>query len=201
MKILYNPCGAYQTNCYIVSKNGRDIIIDPGENALDFVITNSRSPLAILNTHGHFDHIFSNVGLKKIFNIDIFIHKDDKFMLESDVFGEGYETTSEAIAVGGTKFEDVSLKIGEFDISFLHFPGHTPGCSMIKIDDVIFSGDFLFKNSIGRYDFPFSNANDMKLSLEKCLKIQGDFTLYPGHDGKTTLKAEQANLPSWIKYI
>ena len=201
MKIIYNPCGTYQTNCYIISKNGLDLIIDPGESAYEFVIKNSNNPIAIINTHGHFDHIFSDVSLRNFFNIEIYIHKDDKFMLQEDIFKYGYETTSDVVSVGGDKFEDISLKIGEFDVSFMHFPGHTPGCCMVRVDDVIFSGDFLFKNSIGRYDFPFSNASDMKLSLEKCLKINGDFILYPGHGRQTTLEAEKANLPSWLSYL
>lgn len=199
MKVLFKSCGSYQTNCYIVSKNGFELIIDPGENAFKFVIENVKNPIAILNTHGHSDHIFSNVSLKNLFNIDVYIHKDDNFMLQSDIFGEGYETMSDAVTVGGVKFEDVSFKIGEFDISYLHFPGHTPGCSMVRVDDVIFSGDFLFYRSIGRYDFAYSNENDMKKSLEKCLGMSGDFELFPGHGGATTLKNEQANLPLWLR--
>lgn len=201
MKLLFKPCGLYQTNCYIISKNGQDLIIDPGENAFEFVTKNAKNPLAIINTHGHWDHIFSNFSLKKYFNIDVYIHKDDNFMLANDIFGRGYETVDDATAVGGAKFEDVSFKIGEFDISYLHFPGHTPGCSMVKVDDVIFSGDFLFYRSIGRYDFPYSDENDMKKSLEKCLAMTGDYKLFPGHGEATTLKNEQANLPAWIRSI
>lgn len=201
MKVLFKPCGLYQTNCYIVSKDGCDLIVDPGENSYDFVTQNAKNPIAIINTHGHFDHIFSNVSLKKYFNIDVYIHKDDNFMLQSDVFAMGYETMSDAIVVGGDKFEDTSLKIGKFDISYLHFPGHTPGCCMVRVDDVIFSGDFLFYGSIGRYDFAYSNKQDMKQSLQKCLKMSGNFELFAGHGGKTDLKSEQENLKFWIDRI
>lgn len=201
MKIICNTCGKYQTNCYIVSKNGLDLIMDPGESAYEFVIKNAANPVAILNTHGHFDHIFSNFGLKKFFNIDVFIHKEDKFMLENDVFRYGYKTVDDAIGIGGAKFEDVHFKIGDFDVTFLHFPGHTPGTCMIKVDDAIFSGDFIFMDSIGRYDFPFSEKHSMKLSLERCMKIDGDFILYPGHGEKTTLKYEQKNMGYWIDMI
>ncbi|MDO5045799.1 MBL fold metallo-hydrolase [Campylobacter sp.] len=201
MEVLYKPCGVYQTNCYIASKNGCDLIIDPGENAFEFVVKNVKNPIAILNTHGHSDHIFSNASLKKYFNLDVYVHKDDNFMLKSDIFGEGYETINDAIEVKGDKFEDISFKIGEFDITYMHFPGHTPGCSMIRVDDVIFSGDFLFYGSIGRYDFPYSNREDMRKSIEKCLKMSGDFQLFPGHGQGTTLKFEQSNLPMWLKSI
>lgn len=199
MKVLFKSCGAYRTNCYIVSKNGFELIIDPGENAFEFVTKNVKNPIAIINTHGHSDHIFSNVSLKNLFNIDVYIHKDDNFMLQSDIFGEGYDTMDDAVTVGKAKFEDVSFKIKDFDISYLHFPGHTPGCSMVRVDDVIFSGDFLFYRSIGRYDFPYSNQDDMRKSIEKCLEMSGDFELFPGHGGVTTLKSEQANLPLWLR--
>lgn len=201
MKILSKPCGDYQTNCYVISKNGREIIIDAGQNSFNYVCEISHAPLTILNTHGHFDHIFDCARLKNFFNIYAHIHNNDAFMLKDDVWGAGYETTDEAICVGGAKFEDVKFNIEDFEIEFMHFPGHTPGCCMVRVDDIIFSGDFLFKGSIGRYDFLFSNAEDMHQSLLKCKKMQGDFTLYPGHGEKTTLKAEQANLDFWLKRL
>ena len=201
MQIFKQECGAYRTNCYVISKNGSEIIVDPGEGAFGFVLSMAQNPLAVINTHGHFDHIFDDSRLKKYFDIDVYIHKGDKFMLENDVFGMGYETFNDAVCIGGEKFDDVNLKIGDFSVSFMHFPGHTPGCSMVRIDDIIFSGDFLFKDNIGRYDFPYSNALDMIKSIEKCLKMQGDFTLYPGHGEQTALKAEHRNLSSLLKRI
>ncbi|MGP1485021.1 MAG: MBL fold metallo-hydrolase [Campylobacter sp.] len=201
MKIYSKPCGAYQTNCYIVLKNGAEIIIDPGQDSFEFVTKICKNPIAIINTHGHMDHIFDDFSLKNFFNIDVYIHKDDNFMLKDDVFFANYKTFDDAICVGGDKFEDTWLKIGEFDVEFMHFAGHTPGCCMVRIDDIIFSGDFLFKSSIGRYDFAYSNKEDMIKSLQKCLKIEKNFKLYPGHGDATTLKAEQENLPSWLRYL
>lgn len=64
MKIFSKPCGDYQTNCYVISKNWREIIIDPGQDSYDFVVKNSHAPLTILNTHGHSDHVLDNVSLK-----------------------------------------------------------------------------------------------------------------------------------------
>lgn len=109
MKIISKPCGDYQTNCYVISKNGREIIIDPGQNSFDFVIKNSHAPLTILNTHGHFDHIFDDVSLKNFFNIPVYIHNNDNFMLQSDIWDIGQQTMSDAICVGGAKFEDVKI--------------------------------------------------------------------------------------------
>ncbi len=86
-------------------------------------------------------------------------------------------------------------------IKFRHFPGHTPGCSIIEIQDVWFSGDFLFEQSIGRWDFPSSSGEDMVKSLEKALTIEEDYTIYPGHGMSTTLKAEQRVIPFWIDQV
>lgn len=201
MEIFSKPCGLYQTNCYVIRKNGYDLIIDPGEGAYEFVILKAKKPIAILLTHGHFDHIFSAVGLKKFFNIPIYIHKDDKFMIERRLFGYNYETTCDAVGVGVAKFDDVQLDIGEFDVEFMHFAGHTPGCCMVRVDETIFSGDFLFEGSIGRWDFPYSNADDMRQSIIKCMNLKGDFTLYPGHGDSTTLSAERENLPFWLNRV
>ena len=72
---------------------------------------------------------------------------------------------------------------------------------MIEIEDVMFSGDFLFKGSIGRWDFPFSDKNEMLASLEKCKNLKGDFALYPGHGESSTLEAEQNNINYWIDIV
>lgn len=72
---------------------------------------------------------------------------------------------------------------------------------MIEIGDAIFSGDFLFHNSIGRYDFPYSDPKEMKKSLEKMAKIPYDKTLYPGHGGTTTLSHEQRNVDYWLRML
>ena len=72
---------------------------------------------------------------------------------------------------------------------------------MIEINGVIFSGDFLFRGSIGRWDFPYSDKNEMINSLEKCKKLDGDFTLLPGHGEETTLQAEKIALDRWIQIV
>lgn len=194
MKILQKECGTYQTNCYILNLNGREIIIDPGENSFLWIINNVKNPVAILNTHGHFDHVYNNFEIKNKFNIPIYAPKDDVFMIENDIFEFGYTPSKVDVkAQDGEVF-----KIADFEIKFHHFAGHTPGCSMIEIQDYLFSGDFLFYRSIGRYDFPYSNKDDMKKSLLKCLKIKENFTLLPGHGIKSTLKDEQENIKIWI---
>jgi glyoxylase-like metal-dependent hydrolase (beta-lactamase superfamily II) len=189
--------GALETNCYIVYLSEGEIIIDPGMDAVEWVTKNVQNPLAILNTHGHFDHVWSNYELQSRLKVKLYTPKLDIFMLSNDPFGYGMLASVPDIVVEG----NAKFKIGGGKIEFLHFPGHTPGCSAIRIADVLFSGDFIFKNSIGRTDFPYSSPEDMKKSILKFLEIGEDWKIYPGHGESTSVKIEQKKLPLWLEYI
>ncbi|HHB95318.1 MAG TPA: MBL fold metallo-hydrolase [Campylobacterales bacterium] len=197
MEIKMQPMGAYQTNCYIVTVEGKDIIIDPGVGATQWVLCNIQNPIAILNTHGHFDHVWSNGELQTKLKIPLYIPKDDAFMLQNDPFNQGTPSSKADILVDG----DEEFDIKGIKVKYRHFAGHTPGNSIIEIGDIWLSGDFLFDGSIGRWDFPYSSGEDMIKSLEKAIKIEENFTLYPGHGVSTTLKKEQRIMPQWINYL
>ncbi|EIM3966870.1 MBL fold metallo-hydrolase, partial [Campylobacter jejuni] len=183
MQIIKQACGVYETNCYILFTPKGEFIIDPGTDALLFIKKHVKKPLAILNTHGHYDHIWDNAKVKKEYNIPIYIHKNDAFMLHDD-FNQGYDSSDADFLVDN---EDI-LNICGVDFKFHFLPGHTPGCTMIEIvgKNIMFSGDFLFYRSIGRWDFPYSDANLMKQSLEKVMTYKEDFKLLPGHGQETT---------------
>lgn len=197
MKIKYKACGEYGTNCYIVQVGEKEFIIDPGMQAAPWVLKEITHPVAILNTHGHFDHVWSNAELKRKFSIPLYAPKGDCFMLENDPFSQGTPPSYPDVSVDGNQTFDIE----GIKVSFLHFPGHTPGCSMILIEDKLFSGDFIFKSSIGRYDFPYSNAQEMKKSLEAFLTLNENWEVYPGHGEKTSVYTEQANVPYWLRYF
>ena len=197
MQIKIQPMGPYQTNCYIVTVDGKDFIIDPGVGAAKWVMKHTTNPVAILNTHGHFDHVWSNAELKEKLNIPLYAPKDDLFMLTNDPLGQGTPPSKPDYLVSN----DETIEIQNIKITFLHFPGHTPGCSVIQIGNVWFSGDFLFERSIGRWDFPASDGKEMIKSLEKAMKIKEEYTIYPGHGIDTTLKAEQKTIPYWIEQV
>ena len=197
MEIKIQPMGIYQTNCYIITVKGNDFIIDPGVDATSWVLKNTKKPIAILNTHGHFDHVWSNAELQEKLKIPIYVPKDDAFMLKDDPFSQGTPSSRPDVLIDG----DEEVIVEGIKIKYRHFPGHTPGNSIIEIDDIWLSGDFLFQQSIGRWDFPYSSGEAMIKSLEKAIKIDEDFTIYPGHGMSTTLKREQRGMGMWINYV
>jgi len=197
MQLKIQPMGPYQTNCYIATIHGKDFIIDPGVDALSWVLEHVKNPVAILNTHGHFDHVWSNQAVKEALHIPIYCPEGDTFMLQNDPFQQGTPPSHADVSVQ----PDEVVTIEGVKIKFLHFPGHTPGCSAIEIGENWFCGDFLFKGSIGRVDFPYSNPQAMKKSLEKAMAYSKAVTLYPGHGPSTTLEAEKRNIPYWLRAI
>ena len=237
--VLREPFGEYQTNCYLAlnKKKNEALIIDPGIGASTWVIDTLKSanaiPLAILNTHGHFDHVWSNAELLEHFaGIPLLCPYEDAFMLEQDCFGTGLPSSIPTLLVGAKENDKICEKTsntsnlgrenhfiyGDFAITFICYPGHTPGCSVIILrhkdskitespDDleslskgaqVMFSGDFIFNRSIGRSDFPYSSNHVMKASLEKFLTLQENMLVLPGHGNATSVAQEQSNIPFWI---
>ncbi|WP_298750601.1 MBL fold metallo-hydrolase [uncultured Arcobacter sp.] len=197
MDIKIKPMGEYQTNCYIVSVNDKDFIIDPGVGAMPWIKENAKNPVVILNTHGHFDHVWSNNEVSREFGLKIYCPKDDAFMLEKDPYGFGMTPSVADVLVEG----DQEFKIEGITVKYHFFPGHTPGCSAIEIDGNLFTGDFIFKGTIGRVDFPFSSPQNMKKSIKKVLSWEKDIDIFPGHGESTTLKSEVAALNSWLNYL
>ena len=197
MKIQVQPMGPYQTNCYIATVDGKDFIIDPGVNATQWVLEHTTNPIAILNTHGHFDHVWSNQELKEKLDIPLYTPKGDTFLLQSSEMMPDLPPSFPDFEVDG----DAELELEGVKIKFRHYPGHCPGCSTIEIEDAMFSGDFIFKQSIGRCDFPFSSPEEMKKSLTKFKTINYDKKVYPGHGDPTSIKEEQANVDYWLRAI
>jgi len=193
MEILVKPCGEFYTNCYIVDKS---IVIDPGIGAFEFVREHCDEVKAIINTHGHFDHIWDNKKVKEYFNAPIYIHKDDAFFLENDPFGFNPPKVKPDFLLDEGEFE-----IGGKKVLIRHFPGHTPGSITVEFENDMFSGDFIFDGSIGRVDFPYSNPEEMKNSIKKFLKISYDKRILPGHGPTTTIKKAQKFLKEWLKWL
>ncbi|HHS48869.1 MAG TPA: MBL fold metallo-hydrolase, partial [Desulfurella acetivorans] len=192
--------------CYIVHDSNKAIIIDPGSDAekIISIIENKRlKPQLILNTHYHFDHTGANCDIKDMFNIPIAIgEKDAQFLQDSykDAFIFMIDAKKSPQA-------DILLKEGDTvalqDIKFvvIETPGHTIGsiCLYNKENAVLFSGDTLFFESIGRYDLPTSNFESLMNSINKLLALDEDTIVYSGHGPQTTIRHEKINNPFIIK--
>lgn len=189
--------GDYQTNCYIVTVNEKDFIIDPGVGATPWIKANVKNPVAILNTHGHFDHVWSNNEIANELGLKIYTPKNDAPMLLKDPYGMGMTPSTPDVLVQ----PDETINFDGVDVTFHFFPGHTPGCSAIEIENQLFSGDFIFNGSIGRTDFPGSSPQQMINSIKKILEWDKEITIHPGHGPSTSLLRENNSLLNWINYL
>jgi len=193
--------GSYGANCYIVgSEKSKDVmIIDPGAESSkikNIIKTKSYNPKFILLTHGHGDHIGGAKDLKKEFNIPVYIHKKDGNMLKDERLNFTKMMYKNGITLNADKFLEDGDKITLDNMKFevLYTPGHTPGGISIKHKDIVFTGDTLFKGSIGRTDFPGGSYDQLIKSIkEKLLVLDEKTVVYPGHEGKTTIKYEKEN--------
>ena len=184
--------GLYQTNCYIVHKEGSKscVVIDPGYDANTIL---GRAALlglqieAILLTHGHFDHVGAVAALAADTDCLVYL-KEEELSLPA------------AMTAGPLFYSDLYdnagvLSVAGMDFRVLHTPGHTPGSVCLMVGDAIFSGDTLFAGSMGRCDFPGSNIFDMRKSLKKLRDLPGDYRVFPGHAEDTTLDFERKTNP------
>ena len=204
MKIDSLVLGLYETNCYILrsSEQAEDcLIIDTGLDSgrlIDFILDKKLNPVALVLTHGHIDHIAAVVDLREKFpDIKVYIHKLDAEMLE--------EPLSNLSAMTGAAFvtepadftvqDQETIEQAGIKLHVLHTPGHTPGgISLYSVEEeVVFSGDALFADSVGRTDFPGSSMTQLvKAIKEKLLTLPDETKVYPGHGPQTTIAHEKA---------
>ena len=208
IKVETFPVGHLATNCYIVTDvaTSRRAIVDPGYKNAELVKRIEKLGKEtfdyILLTHGHFDHIWFAEGIKALTGAKIVISSEDALFLNdgmlnlSSAFGfrpfDFPETHADVTLKDGDTFE-----LGETVFAFMSTPGHTvgSGCYISFSDNIIFSGDTLFKLSMGRTDFATGDAVKMLDSLKRLGRLQGDFEVFPGHGEPTTLESERKNNP------
>jgi len=191
--------GGMKANCYIFgdTKTKEVFVIDPGgdyhriKNVLDKAGLNTK---AIINTHGHIDHISAN----RYLGYPIWIHKEDASFLQdskknlSSLFGFNLKSPPAARLLE----EGETLKIGGLELVVIHTPGHTPGSICLKSDGLMFTGDILFYGGIGRSDFPHGSESMLFESLRNKVLIHDDKTVvYPGHGPSTTIGEEKKSNP------
>lgn len=188
-----------ETNTYIladpVTKDA--CIIDPGgghSSINEAIRKNSLNLKFIINTHGHGDHIAANGN----FDCPIYIHRLDKDFLsdpEKNLSRAFFFTIISPPAQRLLEDGD-RIDLGELELKILHTPGHTPGSVSINVDGVIFTGDALFRGSIGRTDFAYGDEELLIKSIRKKLLVfDNDTVIYPGHGRPTTLGEEKRMNP------
>lgn len=192
--------GSMQTNCYVLYNHNHEcVVIDPGsqgQKISKYIQEHDLDLQAILLTHGHFDHIGAVDYLYQKYHCPIYTHKETLDLLNQSELNLSYFEEPFVIQSPIQTVESV-LHIGNFQFIWLLLEGHCQGSSMIyySSEDIIFSGDVLFKNSIGRFDFPTSSHYETKRSMEKIKNLNIDARILPGHGEETTLLYEKKHNP------
>ena len=209
------PAGSFQTNCYVVAPaaGGACIVVDPGQDAVEpleeLLAEHRLTPVAVLLTHGHFDHTFSVAPVCDGHDVPAWIHPDDREMLADPMKG----LSAQATAMFGGRLElreprevrhlddGAALELAGLELTVDHTPGHTPGSVVFRTPteegvEVLLAGDTLFAGSIGRTDLPGGDFAQMQASLRDKLLVLDDATLVlPGHGPTTTVGRERAANP------
>lgn len=191
VRTLYLP--DVYTNCYLLVDGSAAAVIDPGQDVTDTLLRlaadNGWAYRAVYLTHGHYDHVGGVDPLRRALpGLPVYLHAADAG-LDTELFPTAH--------LGPLTFwaDGEELKLGGTTVRILHTPGHTPGSVTLLCGDCLFTGDTLFRSSIGRTDFPGGDDEAMAASLARLAALPGDYRVYPGHDRPTTLDAERVNNP------
>ncbi len=174
--------GMLSTNCYVANckQTKEAIVIDPGldfsseaQPIFNYIDEAKLKVLFIVNTHGHQDHVKADAMFQKKYSVPICIHSLDAPFVEG--LQDGKSPANVMLEEGSV------VKFGIETLKVMHTPGHTPGSICLVGEKLVFTGDTLFAGGIGRTDFPEGSMSDMRLSLQKLVRLPDSFLVYPGH--------------------
>lgn len=204
MNIEQIPVGPLQANCYVVADEatGDAIVIDPGWDP-DTILARIRrlgvTPVRIVNTHCHFDHVMAAQAIKDAFDVPFWIPEGEEGLL-----ARAPEIAQQWLGVEGGPAPEADRLIGEGDdiglpdmgLTVRETPGHSPGGCTFLGAGICFSGDTVFAGSIGRYDFPDADFRTLMQSIQRVyLPLPDDTVVYPGHGPTTTMGQERRMNP------
>ena len=204
MKIEHYVVGVVGTNCYLaINEETKEcLIIDPGDYAkmlAEKITEAGYKPVAILLTHGHFDHIMGVEGLRTQFDLPVYVHEEDAQMMEVPRLNAcAMIGANVSVKADHTVKDGDILNLAGMEIHVLHTPGHTPGgvCYYFPKEEVLFSGDTLFCESVGRTDLPGGSMSALVRSIkEKVLKLPDLTIVYTGHGEPTKIGEEKRYNP------
>ncbi len=210
MQLMGFAAGPYKTNCYLLANQGRAVVVDPGMHAHDRVVAmleeQDLTLEAVVLTHGHIDHTRDAGQLARRYAVPVHIHADDAFMLAA---GEGVSAESQVLfdAANMTPVDDrrdlvdgETLRLAGVEFRLMHAPGHSPGCVILVAEDFAFTGDVLFRGSIGRTDLANSDPAAMETSLRGPVwQLDDSLQLLPGHGPTTTMRNERTTNPFLLR--
>lgn len=204
MKVEKFVTGIISTNCYLVINEDtkQAVVIDPAacpSYLMSHIKSEGLKIEAILLTHGHFDHIMGIDGFLLEFDVPVYVHEEDADAMEDPVLNQSSTYTS-GYTFGKARYlrDRQTLELAGYTFQVIHTPGHTKGgcCYYVASENVLFSGDTLFQNSVGRTDFVNSSTSDLVHSVrEKLFLLPDDTMVYPGHMGETKIGHEKKYNP------
>lgn len=204
LKVEQYVVGAVQTNCYLaINEDTKDtLIVDPGGDAdkiISAINDEKLNPVAILLTHGHFDHASRADEVAERFGIEIYAEEHEKETLENTALNlSHWEGRARVYHADHYLKDEQEIDLAGFHIRVFHTPGHTVGgcCYYFPYQDVIFSGDTLFCGSVGRTDFEKGSSSELLRSIrEKLMTLPDNVTVYPGHNEITGIGTERMYNP------
>ena len=192
MLIKTLPVGMLETNCYIVTDETTQecAIIDPGADSntiLDYIESNKLTPVAILLTHGHFDHYMALDAVLEATGAPAYINKKD-----ANTDGKRDQHKLDDDGRLSWYAEGDVINVGGLEITVLETPGHSPGSVTLKCETALFTGDTLFRDSCGRTDLGGGSMEILLDSLRRLSALEGDFEVYPGHADSSTLSRKRS---------
>lgn len=204
MKVERFVTGMLSTNCYLAinEETKQTVVIDPADSPsylMEHLKTEGLHVEAILLTHGHFDHTMGIDGFLKEYSVPVYAHEDEEELLNqpqlnlSSAYSSGY-------TYSGAEYikEGQVISLAGYDFEVIHTPGHTKGgcCYYVRTEGILFSGDTLFRSSVGRTDFPGGSSSELVRSIrEKLMLLPDDTHVYPGHMEETTIGYERKYNP------
>lgn len=187
-------------NTYVIINDQREaVIVDPGmtlQRVEQTLKVHGATPVAIVLTHGHYDHIVNVDAIAQHYQIPAYIHRKDANCFVNPRANLG--TITLTTLPEQVKGSEGTLALGGFELGFWHTPGHSPGSMVLQFDQdpVMISGDVLFNGSIGRFDFPTSNEAHHRTSLQRIFATFADnVKVLPGHGMPTTIAQERQHNP------
>ncbi len=199
MEIIKKITGELANNTYILVEGTDAIIIDPPmehEKIDNVIIDRNLNLKAVLLTHGHWDHFWGMAFFQNKYNVPIYVHENDFDMVKDPYSELHFKEMPIDVNVKMYFFEEGEFILDDFKFEIIETPGHSMGsvCIYLKDENVLISGDTLFRGTVGRWDFSGGSKFDMINSLQnKLYKLPGDTIVMPGHGFNTTIGFEIKN--------